>query len=44
MSCLDPHTRHGSLLKFSNFIHPNLPRYTQLEMSTNIVGKVPAMD
>ena len=30
-----------------NFINPNLPRYTQLQMSTvstNIVGKVPAMD
>ena len=24
--------------------HPNLPQYTQLQMSTNIVGKVPAMD
>ena len=23
---------------------PNLPQYTQLQMSTNIVGKVPAMD
>ena len=27
-----------------NFIYPNLPQYTQLQMSTNIVGKVPAMD
>ena len=26
------------------FIYPNLPQYTQLQMSTNIVGKVPAMD
>ena len=25
-------------------LHPNLPQYTQLQMSTNIVGKVPAMD
>ena len=31
----DPHTGHGS---------PNLPQYTQLQMSTYIVGKVPAMD
>ena len=27
-----------------NFIYPDLPQYTQLQMSTNIVGKVPAMD
>ena len=27
-----------------NFINPNLPQYTQLQMGTNIVGKVPAMD
>ena len=26
-----------------NFFHPNLPQYTQLQMSTDIVGKVPAM-
>ena len=25
-------------------VTPNLPPYTQLQMSTNIVGKVPAMD
>ena len=27
-----------------NFIYSNLPQYTQLQMSTTIVGKVPAMD
>ena len=27
-----------------NFIYPNLPQYTQLQMGSNIVGKVPAMD
>ena len=27
-----------------NFIYPDLPRYTQLQMSTNNVGKVPAMN
>ena len=27
-----------------NFIYPNLPQYPQLQTSTNIVGKVPAMD
>ena len=27
-----------------NFIYPDLPQYAQLQMSTTIVGKVPAMD
>ena len=27
-----------------NFIYVNLPQYIQLQMSINIVGKVPAMD
>ena len=27
-----------------NFIYPHLPQYTQLQMGTNVVGKVPAMD
>ena len=27
-----------------NFSYPDLSRYTQLQMSNNIVGKVPAMD
>ena len=31
-------------LSLGNFIDPDLPQYTQLQMSTNIVGKVPAMD
>ena len=38
---------HGSLLKLRQFHCLNLPQYTQLQMSTNIVGKVPvnpAMD
>ena len=39
----DPHTGHGSLLKLRQF-NPNLPQYTQLQMSTNIVGTVHAMD
>ena len=29
-------------LSLGNFIYPNLTQYTQLQMSTNIVGKVPA--
>ena len=33
--------RFGGL---GNFIYPDLPQYTQLQMSTNIVGKVSAMD
>ena len=42
-----PHIGHGSLLKLffvGNFIYPNLPQNTQLQMNTNVVGKVPAMD
>ena len=42
----DHHTGHGSLLKLRQF-HLALiclEQYTQLQMSTNIVGKVPAMD
>ena len=40
----DPHSGHGSLLKLRQFIYPDLPQYTQLQMSTNIVGKVPVMN
>ena len=32
------------MVRLGNFIYPNLHQYTQLQMSTNIVGKVPAMD
>ena len=41
-----PTPGHGSLLKLLKAISltPNLPQYTQLQMSTNIVGKIPAMD
>ena len=28
----------------SNFVYPTLPQSTQLQMSTNTVWKVPAMD
>ena len=35
-------------LSLGNVIYPNVPQYTQLQMSinilSNIVGKVPAMD
>ena len=27
-----------------NFIYPNLPQFTQLQLNTNIIGKVPAME
>ena len=43
----DPHTGHCSLLKLRQFHLPpiGLSRpYTQLQMSTNIVGKVHVMD
>ena len=42
----DPHCGHGSLLKLRQFNLLIICRavYTQLQMSTNIVGKVPAMD
>ena len=32
------------MVRLGNFIDPNLPQYTQLQMSTNTVGKVPAVD
>ena len=40
----DTHAGHGSLLKTKQFLYPNLPQYTQLQTSTDTVGKVPAMD
>ena len=40
----DNHTGHGSLLKPKQFHLPNFAASTQLKMSTNTVGKVPAMD
>ena len=40
----DPHTEHGSLWSLGNLIYPNLPEYIQLQMSSNIVGKVPATE
>ena len=33
-----------SIRSLGNFIYPNLPQYTQLQMNTDIVAKVPAMD
>ena len=40
----DPRTGHGSLLKLRQLHSPQFALSTQLRMSTNIVGKVPAMD
>ena len=36
------HTVHFRSL--GNFVYPTLPQSTQLQMSTNTVWKVPAMD
>ena len=37
------HTGHG-FRSLGNFVYPTLPQSTQLQMSTNTVWKVPAMD
>ena len=38
------HTGHGSFSKLRQFRYPTLPQSTQLQMSTNTVWKVPAID
>ena len=41
---LIPHWAWFAFEALGNIINPNLPQYTQLQMSTNIVWKVAAMD
>ena len=38
------HTGTVRFRSLGNFVYPTLPQSTQLQMSTNTVWKVPAMD